>query len=136
MSLDIEARGRRLARLWILIAVTYLLVGACFGVYMGATQVFTFMPVHAHINLLGWASMALAGLIYDRFPLAGGSKLGVAHFWMHNLTLPVLMVLLACFFAGNAGLAPVVGMFSVLMLLTLVVFAVNLYLHLGRSQAA
>jgi hypothetical protein len=132
MSLDIESRGRRLARLWILIAVTYLLVGACFGVYMGAAEVFTLAAVHAHINLLGWASMALAGLIYDRFPQAGGSKLGVAHFWMHNLTLPLLMVLLALFLSGSTGLGPVVGAVSVLMLLTLVVFAVNLYLNLDK----
>jgi len=130
MNLDIESRGRRLARLWLLIAVTYLLVGACFGVYMGATQQFTLVAVHAHINLLGWASMALAGLIYDRFPQAGGSTLGVVHFWMHNLTLPVLMVLLGLFLSGSAGLGPVVGVVSVVMLLTLVVFAVNLYTNL------
>ena|SRR6185503_11558645 len=135
MSLDIESRGRRLARLWILIAVTYLVVGACFGVYMGATQAFTLVPVHAHINLLGWASMALAGLIYDRFPLAGGSKLGVAHFWMHNTVLPLTMALLACFLLGNQGLGPVVGAVSVLLLATLVVFAVNLYMNLGKTPA-
>lgn len=130
MSLDIETRGRRMARLWILIAVTYLLVGACFGVYMGASHEFTLAPVHAHINLLGWASMALAGLIYDRFPQAGGSKLGMVHFWMHNTVLPVTMALLACFLLGNESLAPLTGIFSILLLVTLVVFAANLYLNL------
>jgi hypothetical protein len=127
MAQDIESRGKRLARLWILIAVTYLLVGASLGVYMGATHSFTLAPVHAHINLLGWASMALAGLIYDRFPAAGGSTLGVVHFWMHNTVLPVSMALLACTLLGNEAVAPLTGVMLILLLVTLLVFAVNLY---------
>lgn len=133
MANDIEARGARLARLWILIAVTYLVAGATVGVIMGASMNFTFAPVHAHINLLGWASMALAGLIYDRFPWAGGSKLGVAHFWLHNTVLPALMVVLFLFLGGNQALGPVLGVFSVLMLLTLALFAVNLWMNLRRA---
>lgn len=133
MTDNIEIRGRQMARLWLLIAVTYLLVGASVGVFMGASESFTFAPVHAHINLLGWASMALAGLIYDRFPRAGGSRLGIAHFWMHVLVLPVLMVLLAMFLAGNSSLGPVVGIVSILMLVTLLLFAINLYMNLGKS---
>ena len=133
MANDIEARGARLARLWILIAVTYLVLGAGLGVVMGASMDFTYVPVHAHINLLGWASMALAGLIYDRFPLAGGSKLGVAHFWLHNTVLPALAIALFCFLGGHQSLGPVLGIFSVLMLLTLLLFAVNLWLNLKRA---
>lgn len=133
MANDIEARGARLARLWILIGVSYLVAGATVGVIMGASMNFTYAPVHAHINLLGWASMALAGLIYDRFPLAGGSKLGVAHFWLHNTVLPALMVTLFLFLGGNQSLGPVLGIFSVLMLLTLALFATNLWLNLRRA---
>ncbi|HSC48491.1 MAG TPA: cytochrome-c oxidase [Gammaproteobacteria bacterium] len=134
MATDIEARGARLARLWLKIAVTYLLVGATAGVFMGATEQFQFAPVHAHINLLGWVSMALAGLIYHFYPRAGGSKLGVAHFWMHNLVLPPSMVLLAVMLGGRPELEPVVGIFSVLLLLTLVVFATNIYMNVKPSN--
>lgn len=130
MANDIETLGSRMARRWLLIAVTYLVAGATVGVVMGASMNFTFAPVHAHINLLGWASMALAGLIYDRYPQAGGSKLGVAHFWLHNTVLPVLMIVLFLFLGGNQALGPVLGLFSVLMLLTLLLFALNLYRNL------
>lgn len=132
MATDIEARGTRMARLWILIAVTYLVVGAGLGVFMGATKAFQYIPVHAHVNLLGWASMALAGLIYDRYPRAGGSKLGIAHFWMHNLVLPVSMIVLFVMFSGHPGLDPVAAVCAVLLALTLLVFAVNLYLNMKR----
>ena len=132
---DIETRGKCVARRFILIAVTYLLVGAALGVYMGATRAFQFAPVHAHLNLLGWVSMALAGLIYDRFPQAGGSRLGTVHFWMHNLVLPLSMIALFASIAGAAVPDAVMAVFAILMWLTLLCFAVNLYLNVKSSAA-
>ena len=34
------------------------------GIFMATSQDFTLMPAHAHLNLLGWVSMALYGLYY------------------------------------------------------------------------
>lgn len=133
--IDIEARGKRLARRFILIAVTYLLVGAGLGVYMGATRAFQFAPVHAHLNLLGWASMALAGLIYDRFPAAGASRLGLLHFWMHNLVLPASMIVLFASIAGAAVPDALLAVLAILLWLALFVFALNLYQNLKTGPA-
>lgn len=129
----IEQRGQRLARLWILIAVCYLIVGVSFGIGMAAMQKFEFAPVHAHINLLGWASMALVGLIYDRFPKAGGSRLGVIHFWSFNLLSPVLIAGLIFMFAGHPEMEPVMVVGSLGILASLIVFAVNLFLNAKRT---
>ena len=101
MSTITSDRGIRLARLWILIAVLYLLAGMVFGIVMGLTHSMQYIPVHAHINLLGWATLALAGVIYRLYPQAGGSRLGIAHFWLHNLSLPLLMVALYLMFGGQ-----------------------------------
>ena len=128
-----EQRGQRLARLWILIAVCYLIVGVSFGIGMAAMQKFEFAPVHAHINLLGWASMALSGLIYDRFPKAGGSRLGVIHFWSFNLLSPVLIAGLIFMFAGHPEMEPVMVVGSMGILASLIVFAVNLFLNAKRT---
>ena len=49
------------ATTWLKLAIAYLIVGVGFGIAMGATENFTLRPVHAHINLLGWTTMALAG---------------------------------------------------------------------------
>ena len=100
MISETEIRGARMARLWIRIAVVYLMMGVGMGMFMASTHMFQYAPVHAHLNLLGWASMALAGLIYDRFPRAGGSRLGIAHFWLHNLALPVAMASLFLLIGG------------------------------------
>ena len=129
----IEQRGARMARLWILIAAVYLLVGVGFGIGMAAMQKFEFAPVHAHINLLGWATMALSGLIYGRFPQAGGSRLGLIHFWSFNLLTPVLLAGLVFMFAGHPEMEPVMVVGSLGVLASLVVFVVNLFLNTRRD---
>lgn len=133
MAKDIEARGARMARIWILIAVTYLVVGVGLGAFMGATHAFQYAPVHAHVNLLGWATMALAGLIYERYPRAGGSKLGMAHFWLHNLALPPLMLVLFYMYAGHPSFEPAAGALGGIMGLAILVFAVNLFLNMKKA---
>ena len=65
--------------IWLKLAVLYLILGIALGIAMGASQNFTLRPVHAHINLLGWTTMALAGLIYSVFPKAGESGLARLH---------------------------------------------------------
>ena len=111
------------------IAVVYLVVGATLGLYMGLSQVFVYAPVHAHLLLLGWASMALAGIVYHLYPAAATTTLARVHFWAHNLLLPVFMVALALLLTGNAGAGPVVGIVAVLMLAALACFAANVLLY-------
>ena len=49
--------------LWIKAAVVYLVLGVGLGIYMGASGDHVMVPVHAHFNLLGWASLAPLGWI-------------------------------------------------------------------------
>ena len=130
---NIEQRGARLARLWILIAAIYLIVGVSFGIGMAAMQKFQFAPVHAHINLLGWATMGITGLIYARFPQAAASRLGVIHFWVFNVLTPVLLAGLVFMFAGHPEMEPLMVVGSLGVLASLVVFVVNLFLNTGRD---
>ena len=41
-----------------------LLSGMLLGEYMGAHNNFVLAPLHAHINLLGWVTLALYGTFY------------------------------------------------------------------------
>jgi hypothetical protein len=43
------------------------LVGMIAGIVMGILQDFTIAPAHAHLNLLGWVTMALYGLYHRSF---------------------------------------------------------------------
>jgi hypothetical protein len=42
----------------------FLLSGIFVGMYMGAHEDFRLAPAHAHINLVGWVTMALYGGFY------------------------------------------------------------------------
>jgi len=112
---------------FIKIAVLYLVVGVSMGLYMGITQTFTLHPVHAHLNLLGWASLALCGLVYAAFPAAAETRLAKVHFWLHNLGLPPLMLALALLLSGNAAMEPVVGILSMVVALGILMFVINVW---------
>jgi cbb3-type cytochrome oxidase subunit 1 len=118
------------------IAAIYFVVAVSLGLYMGITEQFTQVPVHAHLNLLGWVSMALFGLLYSAYPAAGQTNLARWHFWIHNLTLPVFMVLLFAMLAGNPALGPGVGLTATVMLIGIVLFAVNLWRTIPAANQA
>jgi hypothetical protein len=117
---------------WLKLAVLYLILGISLGIAMGASQNFTLRPVHAHINLLGWTTMALAGLIYSVFPQAGASRLARVHFWLLNLALPVMMGALTMLLLGHAGAAPVLATAEIVGALAILAFAANLFLNLQK----
>ncbi len=56
-------------------APLYALVGMGFGIWMSASGQHQFSPAHAHLNLLGFVSMALFGAYYTLVPTAASSLL-------------------------------------------------------------
>ncbi|HKT31358.1 MAG TPA: cytochrome-c oxidase [Gammaproteobacteria bacterium] len=133
MQTSLEIRGARMAQIWLKIAVVYLLLGVSFGLWMGLSHQFQFAPAHAHANLLGWATLALAGVIYWLCPRAGGHWLGIVHFWLHNLGLPVFVLGLFFLTAGHAAAQPIVGLGATVALLGIAFFAVNLFVNLKKA---
>ena len=108
-------------------AVVYFVLAVALGIYMGATQDLTQRPVHAHVNLLGWVSMALFGLIYHAYPAAATTALARWHFWIHQLGVPALMVAVWVVHSGNAAVDPVAGVLSIIVGIGIVLFAVNVW---------
>jgi hypothetical protein len=119
--------------IWLKLAVLYLMIGVTLGIVMGASENFTLRSVHAHINLLGWATMALAGLIYSVFPQAGQSRLAKLHFWLHNIALPVLLVSLTFLLLGNKQVTPLLGAAEIVAAIGIITFAANIFLNLKKA---
>ncbi|MBV9528058.1 hypothetical protein [Sphingomonas sp.] len=71
---------KRIDIYFLVLATVLLLCGAGLGIKMGASEDFTLAPVHAHINLAGWASLALFGLAYRAYPAMAERKLALFHF--------------------------------------------------------
>jgi hypothetical protein len=119
--------------IWIKLSVVYLLLGIAMGIGMGASEDFRLHAVHAHINLLGWATMALAGLIYTVFPAAGESKLAKVHFWALNIALPVMMATLTMLLLGNPKVIPVLASAEMLAAAGVLSFAINIFMNLKKA---
>ena len=118
-----------MAQRFIRIAVVYLVIGACLGLAMGISGKFTMQPVHAHLLLAGWLSLAMAGVIYTLYPEAAATKLATGHFWLHNIGLPIFMAGLAAMLTtGEQGLVPVVAGGASLLLIGFFLFAGNVLL--------
>lgn len=64
---------------FLLLAALLLISGVILGIVMGARQDFQLAPVHAHINLVGWASLSLFGLVYRAYPELAERKLAKLH---------------------------------------------------------
>jgi cbb3-type cytochrome oxidase subunit 1 len=111
------------------IAVIYLLLGALLGAYMGATENFALAPVHAHVALLGWASLALAGVIYHLHPNAALTRLARLHFWLHNIGLPFFMVGLGRVLTGHAAALPMVSVSAGVVVVGLAAFTANVLMN-------
>jgi cbb3-type cytochrome oxidase subunit 1 len=118
------------------IAVVYLVIGASLGLAMGIAQSFALAPVHAHLLLLGWASLALAGIVYHLYPAAATTLLARAHFWLHNVGLPVFMIGLACLLTGREWALPIAVGGAITALVALALFAANVLVNVKSAQAA
>jgi hypothetical protein len=74
------------------ISTLLFLVGLTLGIVMGARHDFSLARAHAHLNLLGFVSLFLAGLYYNAVPAAVASKLAIVHAWravIGAISLPI-----------------------------------------------
>ncbi len=110
------------------IAVVYFVIAILIGLTMGIIQDFSLTPVHVHLNLLGWVSMAVFGAIYHFYPQAAETGLAKTHFWLHNIGVPVMQGGLAyVVLTGNTGAEIFVIIASIAVVLGGILFAVNVF---------
>ncbi len=118
---------KRVSDRFLQLGVLFALCGMGLGVWMGKTENFTLAPVHAHINLLGWVSMVLYGLIYRAVPRAAQGVLPVIHFWLSLLSVLALIPSLTLFLLGNTAWAMPLGLASMALWLAMLLFAVIVF---------
>lgn len=116
------------------IAAVYMLVGLASGMFMAISKDHTLASAHSHLTLLGWTTMAITGVIYIVLPACAKSKLAGVHFWLHNIGLPLMICSLALFEYGNAAAEKFIGIGSIIVLLALLVFTINI-LKSGSKQS-
>ncbi|WP_246055234.1 cytochrome-c oxidase [Pseudalkalibacillus caeni] len=116
------------------IAAVYFLFGVGMGITMEILQDHRLAGAHAHINLVGWASMALFGVMYVLFPKAGESILAKLHFWLYNISLPLFMLGLSFLLYGNESLMFLLMIFPNILVLSVVLFVINVFMHVKADN--
>lgn len=70
----------RLDLKFLALGAAMLVLGVSMGTYMGIAHDFQLSPVHAHVNLVGWVSLSLFGIVYRLFPELQANMLARVHF--------------------------------------------------------
>ncbi len=115
-------------------SVLALVAGMLYGAYMGGIHDFTFAPVHAHLNLIGGVLMFLAGLFYNSHPSLS-PRLVLAHYCIALLGLALIVPGIYGSIAVTPWAAPVVGVGSVVTIVSALFFAFMVFKGTGKAKA-
>jgi hypothetical protein len=111
------------------------LSGMAIGVGMAAAGDHSQAPLHAHINLIGWVSMVLYGLVYRAMPGAANSRLAP---WQFGLAVTGLITMLpGLAFIGMTRFAtgkPFAILGALLTIAAMVLFVIIVFRATGSAR--
>ena len=109
-----------------LVATICVTLGMAGGIFMSATHDHTLGPVHGHLNLVGWVTMALFGGYYHMVPQAGLRLMARIHFVLATAGVVIMVpgIAMAILHGEPAGAAigSILTMASMLIFLGTVVY--------------
>ncbi len=114
-----------------------MLAGMVLGEYMAAHENFVLSPVHAHMNLLGWVTLALYGTFYALTKETYSRALAWTTFALSSLGATAMIAPLALLLTtGNtAKYGPLAGAAGGIAILGLLVFMVSVFRELVRKRS-
>jgi hypothetical protein len=125
----------RVSAAFFALGVVCLLIGMFLGMHMGETEDFTLMPAHAHLNLLGWVTMAIYGIFYALTHASLKPKLAWTNFVLAAIGVLVMIPSLALYLpAHDAKYIPGIIVGEVATVLSLLVFGVSVLRELVRPR--
>jgi hypothetical protein len=93
-----------------------------FGIVMGTRQDFQLSPVHAHLNLVGFVSHCVFGLVHRVWPALRAGMIASLQFWLFVIGTPLFVAGIAVSILGGTILLAVIG--STLALLGALLFLI------------
>ena len=81
------------------------------------------MPAHAHLNLLGWVSLFLFGIYYERRPTLDSSRLAMIQVGLWSVGTIVLTIAVAAIHLGYVAADPIAALASLVILAAMLLFA-------------
>lgn len=123
----------RLSLAFFTVAALCGLGGMVWGSYMGSQQDFTLSPAHAHLNLVGWATLSIMGVFYAL--AGGGGRLGWINFILSTAGAAIMIPALALYLSGNKAADPALIGGSVVVILGMLTFVISVLSHWGKAKA-
>ncbi|HEX3431808.1 MAG TPA: hypothetical protein VHT03_13085 [Rhizomicrobium sp.] len=115
---------RRIDFMYVAIGIIYLIVGMVLGIVMGTRQDFQLAPVHAHINLVGFVSNCVFGLVHRVWPALRTGMIANVQFWVFVIGTPLFVAGIATSILGGTVFIAVIG--AILVLIGAILFFVML----------
>jgi hypothetical protein len=103
-------------------AAVCALAGMLWGIHMGITDNFTLAPAHAHLNLVGWTTLALMGGFYALAGERAPRRLGWINYGLSAVGVVVMIPSLAILLATTGKTNPGVILGSLLTLAGMATF--------------
>ena len=83
---------QRLDRVYITVGLLWVIVGMIFGTWLGATNHLNYANSHAHINLLGFVTSVLFGILYWAYPALRKSRIAIWQFVIYEAGIALLIL--------------------------------------------
>jgi hypothetical protein len=127
---------KHIDRLYIVIGALYLVIGMLLGIVMGVRLDFALAPVHAHINLVGFAAHCIFGLVYRAWPELKVGAIAAAQFWLFVVGSPLFIVgIIIAMNTNNPALAIVGSMLVTLGALLFLIITGRCLLRAGDDPS-
>lgn len=118
------------------VSVVLLLLGLALGISMGIRQDFALMPVHAHLNLVGFVLMFGVGLYYRMVPEAGEGMLAKTQGALHVVGAILLPAGLAAMLTWGPRFEPFVIVGSIITFAAMLLFGIIVFRTTAPARAA
>jgi len=127
----------RVSAAFFAVGIVCVLAGMFLGMHMGATHNMTLAQAHAHLNLVGWASMALYGTFYALERETMVTRLAWLNFVVSTVGIAVMIPALIMFLnSGNdPKWVPMMSTGEGIVALGAAIFAISVFRELFRRRA-
>ncbi|SMH43241.1 hypothetical protein [Maritimibacter sp. HL-12] len=110
-----------------LVAVLSVAIGMAWGIQMSASGNHALSGAHAHLNLVGWASLGLFGIYYHMVPEAAEKPLAKVHFAVAVAGVVVMVPGIALAITERGDMLAIIG--SLLTFASILIFLYTVARH-------
>ena len=119
---------RGIANAFFLTAVVYGILGMLLGLDMAMRHDHAQLPTHAHVMVVGWLSFAVFAFFYHLLGAAVPRWLALAHHWLAQVSLAVMVVGLWLVYGGQTQFEPLAAIGALGYAVSFVVFAAAVFM--------